>query len=63
MNQLDQTNSDGSDPGLPVVMFDKPWQWAADMVYAVIFLGCSICLGALLLIFLVWATGLHRVLF
>jgi hypothetical protein len=56
-------NSDGSDPALPVVMFDKPWQWLQDLFYTAVYVGGSICLGVLLLLALVLATGLHRVLF
>ena len=28
-----QANSDGSDPGLPIVMFEKPYQWIQDLFY------------------------------
>ena len=61
--QLQQDNSDGSDPGLPVVMFEKPWQWLQDLFYTVIYIGGFVLMGALLLAAMVWATGLHRVIF
>jgi len=62
-SKLTQANSDGSDPSLPIVMFDKPWKWLADLFYTAVYVGGSVCLGALLLLAAMFATGLHRVLF
>lgn len=58
-----QANSDGSDPGLPIVMFEKPFQWLKDLFFTVIYIGGGVLLGALFLVAMVWTTGLHRVLF
>lgn len=57
------------DPGpfniVPTVtsMFGGLWHWLKDMFYAFIFLAGPFLTGAFLLFFVVWATGLHRVLF
>ena len=56
-------NSDGSDPSMPAITFEKPWQWLADLFYTAVYIGGSVCLGVLLLLVLVLATGLHRVIF
>lgn len=42
---------------------DCLWLFLKDMFYASIYLAGPIVVGALLAIFAVWATGLHRVLF
>lgn len=49
------------DSDLPVIMFEKPYQWLQDLFYTAVFFVGSITLGAALLAVLVWVTGLHRV--
>lgn len=56
-------NSDGSDVGMPIVMFDKPLAWIRDIFFTAVYVGGYVCLGVLLLLAFVFATGLHRVLF
>lgn len=56
-------HNDNSDPELPISMIQDPWQWIEDLFYLVVQVAGYVLLGALLLLFLVWATGLHRVLF
>ena len=63
MPPLETRNSDGSDPFFPVVMFDKPWQYLRDLFFTAVHLGGSVCLGVLLLLALVMATGFHRFIF
>jgi hypothetical protein len=62
-SKLAQQNSDGSDPSLPIAMFDKPLAWLRDLFFTAVYVGGSVCLGVLLLLALVFATGLHRVIF
>ncbi len=39
------------------------WEWLQDLLYAAVHITGSVCLGILLALALVFATGLHRVIF
>jgi hypothetical protein len=56
-------HNDHSNTELPISMIQEPWQWIGDLFYLVVQVAGYVLLGALILIFLMWATGLHRVLF
>lgn len=56
-------HSDASNPELPITMIQDPWQWIGDIFNIAVQVAGYVLLGALMLFFLMWATGLHRVLF
>lgn len=62
-SKLTQQNSDGSDQSLPITMFDSPREWLRDLFFKAVYVSGSVCLVVLLLLALMFATGLHRVLF
>lgn len=58
-------------PGYPFELLDSTepaternfWQWLQDLFSTFVYIGGPILMGVLLLAAVVWATGLHRVLF
>ncbi len=58
-------------PGYPFTLLDADkqateptfWQWLQDLFYTACYIGGSVVLGALVLAVLVFATGLHKVIF